>query len=219
MVLTLIVATLILSVIVLIPIGTIVTNYLTQRDRATARQATKLGKPAEPGETPRTGRRDHDARDDAGGRARRCAQDGRAARHGSASGSCSGRSARYGLALHVHVLGGRADLPLRPEREAASSASSRPGAVFTVGVWLLLGVAFRVYVDRFGKYGETYGAVGGVIILLFFFYLDALVLLVGAEINCELDCRAMRAMRAANEEKAARRRRKWSETEPATNTP
>jgi membrane protein len=63
-----------------------------------------------------------------------------------------------------------------------------PGSVFTVGVWLLLGVVFRVYVDRFGKYGETYGAVGGVIILLFFFYLDALVLLVGAEINSEVDC-------------------------------
>ena len=28
-------------------------------------------------------------------------------------------------------------------------------------MWLLLGVAFRIYVDKFGKYGETYGAVGG----------------------------------------------------------
>jgi uncharacterized BrkB/YihY/UPF0761 family membrane protein len=64
-----------------------------------------------------------------------------------------------------------------------------PGAVFTVGVWLLLGWLFRVYVEHFGKnYGETYGAVGGVIVLLFFFYLDALVLLVGAEINSEIDC-------------------------------
>jgi membrane protein len=62
-----------------------------------------------------------------------------------------------------------------------------PGAVFTIGVWLLLGYAFRMYVDRFGKYNQTYGAVGGVIILLFFFYLDALVLLVGAEINSEID--------------------------------
>ena len=62
-----------------------------------------------------------------------------------------------------------------------------PGSVFTVMVWLGLGVLFRLYVDKFGKYGETYGAVGGVIILLFFFYLDALVLLVGAEINSEID--------------------------------
>jgi len=58
-----------------------------------------------------------------------------------------------------------------------------PGSVFTVGVWLLLGWAFRTYVDHFGKYEATYGAVGGVIILLLFFYLDALVLLIGAEMN------------------------------------
>ena len=59
--------------------------------------------------------------------------------------------------------------------------------MFTVFVWLGLGVVFRVYVEKLGQYGETYGAVGGVIILLFFFYLDALVLLVGAEINSEVD--------------------------------
>ncbi len=62
-----------------------------------------------------------------------------------------------------------------------------PGAVFCVAVWVLLGLAFRLYVDRFGKYHETYGTVGGVAILLLFFYIDSVVLLVGAEINSEID--------------------------------
>jgi membrane protein len=64
-----------------------------------------------------------------------------------------------------------------------------PGAVFCVVVWLLLGAVFRIYVDRIGKtgYERTYGPVGGVVILLLFFYLDALVLLIGAEINSEID--------------------------------
>ena len=62
-----------------------------------------------------------------------------------------------------------------------------PGAVFTVVVWFLLGWGFRFYVDRFGSYQKTYGAVGGVTILLLFFYLDAFVLLFGAEINSQLD--------------------------------
>jgi uncharacterized BrkB/YihY/UPF0761 family membrane protein len=64
-----------------------------------------------------------------------------------------------------------------------------PGAVFCVLVWLLLGSVFRIYVDTVGKtgYERTYGPVGGVVILLLFFYLDAVVLLIGAEINSEID--------------------------------
>jgi membrane protein len=62
-----------------------------------------------------------------------------------------------------------------------------PGSVFTVAVWLLLEALFRLYVDKFGKYDQTYGAVGGVAILLLFFYIDAVVLLIGAEINSEFD--------------------------------
>jgi membrane protein len=64
-----------------------------------------------------------------------------------------------------------------------------PGALFTIGVWILLGFVFRWYVNSFGKdnYNRTYGTVGGVAVLLLFFYLDALVLMIGAEINSEID--------------------------------
>jgi membrane protein len=62
-----------------------------------------------------------------------------------------------------------------------------PGTVFAIAVWLILGFAFRQYINHFGKYDKTYGTVGGVAILLLFFYIDALVLLIGAEINSEID--------------------------------
>ncbi len=65
-----------------------------------------------------------------------------------------------------------------------------PGAVFVVALWLLLGYGLRVYVGQFdaaAAYQRTYGAVGGVAILLLLFYIDALVLMIGAEINAELD--------------------------------
>lgn len=61
-----------------------------------------------------------------------------------------------------------------------------PGAIFTLLVWVGLGVLFRLYVTRFGQYEKTYGAIGGVTIILFYFYLDALVLLIGAEVNSEV---------------------------------
>jgi membrane protein len=64
-----------------------------------------------------------------------------------------------------------------------------PGSLFVVVVWVLLGFAFRFYIERFGaaSYARTYGAIGGVAILLLVFYVDAIVLLVGAEINSEVD--------------------------------
>lgn len=64
-----------------------------------------------------------------------------------------------------------------------------PGSLFVVVVWVMLGFAFRWYIDRFGaaSYARTYGAIGSVAILLLVFYIDAIVLLIGAEINSEVD--------------------------------
>jgi len=73
-----------------------------------------------------------------------------------------------------------------------------PGAVFTLVVWLGLGYLFRFYINQFAHYDQTYGAVGGVAILLFFFYIDAVVLLIGAEINTEIDF-AMGIQRGSND--------------------
>jgi membrane protein len=73
-----------------------------------------------------------------------------------------------------------------PATKATFSLVS-PGAIFSVVVWIVLGELFRIYIDKFGKYEKTYGAVGGVAILLLFFYIDAVVLLIGAEINSEIE--------------------------------
>jgi membrane protein len=74
-----------------------------------------------------------------------------------------------------------------------------PGAVFSVVVWVLLAYAFKFYVNHFGRYHKTYGAVGGVAILLLFFYIDALVLLVGAEINSEIDYEVLKVPRGCRD--------------------
>lgn len=64
-----------------------------------------------------------------------------------------------------------------------------PGAVFCILMWVALGLGFRWYVDTIAQagYDKTYGAVGGVIILLFLMYLAAFILLLGAELNSEID--------------------------------
>jgi membrane protein len=74
-----------------------------------------------------------------------------------------------------------------------------PGSVFTVTVWLALALVFKVYVEKYGRYGQTYGTVGGVAVLLLVFYIDALVLLIGAEINSEVDFEVLGVCRGTND--------------------
>jgi membrane protein len=187
--LTVLVGSLILVVIVLLPIGTIVTNKLTQGTERLLRM-TPASRPATR-EVAATRPADFSATAPA-------ATQQASSRPALLAGPVVKPAefqlwlviwqvARYGLALML-MLGIVAVIYHFGPNVRQRWKFITPGSVFTVGVWLALGVAFRVYVDKFGKYGETYGAVGGVIILLFFFYLDALVLLVGAEINSEVDC-------------------------------
>lgn len=61
-----------------------------------------------------------------------------------------------------------------------------PGAVVAVGVWITASIGFSFYVQNYGKYNQTYGSMAAVIVLLFYFFLSASVLLFGAEINAVL---------------------------------
>jgi len=75
-----------------------------------------------------------------------------------------------------------------------------PGSVFVVVTWIMLAFVLRTYLDHFAKgYDQTYGAVGGVAMLLLLFYVDALVLLVGAEINSEIDFEVLKVRRGSRD--------------------
>ena len=60
------------------------------------------------------------------------------------------------------------------------------GALFTTVAWALVTLGFRTYVANFANYNATYGALGGVIVLLTWMYFSMLVFLIGGEINAEL---------------------------------
>jgi membrane protein len=74
-----------------------------------------------------------------------------------------------------------------------------PGAVFSIVVWVTLGLAFKLYLERFLNYNKTYGTVGGAAVLLLFFYIDAAVLLWGAEINSEIDFEVLKVRRGTRD--------------------
>ncbi|BCS31861.1 hypothetical protein TBR22_A10640 [Luteitalea sp. TBR-22] len=62
-----------------------------------------------------------------------------------------------------------------------------PGAVLATVLWLTASYAFRLYVTNFSDYNATYGAIGGVMVLLLWFYVSSLAILVGAEMNAEIE--------------------------------
>jgi membrane protein len=61
------------------------------------------------------------------------------------------------------------------------------GAVVALVLWLLGSFGFSWYVDSFGKYNQTYGALAAVIILLLWLYLSAFAVLLGAEFDAEIE--------------------------------
>ncbi len=61
------------------------------------------------------------------------------------------------------------------------------GSIVATVLWLLGSAAFSFYITNFGKYGKTYGALAGVVVLLLWLYLTAFIVLFGAEINSETE--------------------------------
>lgn len=62
-----------------------------------------------------------------------------------------------------------------------------PGAVVGMTTWIIASVALRIYLHFFNSYSATYGSLGAVIILLTWFYVTGLMLLLGAEVNAEIE--------------------------------
>lgn len=61
-----------------------------------------------------------------------------------------------------------------------------PGALFATVGWIVVSLLFSYYVGNFGNFSVTYGSLGGVIILLIWFYLSAVIIILGGEINAIL---------------------------------
>lgn len=90
--------------------------------------------------------------------------------------------------LFVIVMGALALLyRLGPDRKPPRWQWASPGAIIATLLWLAGSIAFSLYVTKFGSYNETYGAIAGVVVLMMWLYLTAMVVLLGAEINSELE--------------------------------
>jgi membrane protein len=63
-----------------------------------------------------------------------------------------------------------------------------PGSILATLLWVLISLGFKFYLAKFGTFdSETYGAIGGVMVLMLWFYLSGIALLIGAELNAEIE--------------------------------
>ena len=94
---------------------------------------------------------------------------------------------RWGLLLFM-VMGSLAVLyRVAPDRDSPQLQWVSLGAVVVTVVWVLVSVGFSLYVNNFGSYDKTYGAIAGVIVLMLWLYLTCYLVLLGAEINAEAE--------------------------------
>jgi membrane protein len=88
--------------------------------------------------------------------------------------------------LIVLVMAGLAVLyRFAPDREEPQWRWVSPGAIAATVFWIIASIGFTVYVANFNSYDKTYGSLGGMVILLTWLYLSALMVLLGAVINAQ----------------------------------
>jgi membrane protein len=74
-----------------------------------------------------------------------------------------------------------------PDRRAPRLPWVTWGSAVALLIWIAGSWGFSAYVENFASYNETYGSLGGVVVLLMWFYLTAFAILLGAEINAEIE--------------------------------
>jgi membrane protein len=83
-----------------------------------------------------------------------------------------------------------------------------PGTLLATVLWLCASLGFRYYVQNFSDYNATYGALGGAVVLLLWLYVSGLAVLVGAELNAEIE-HASPQGKDPGERAPGQRRRLW----------
>ncbi len=98
--------------------------------------------------------------------------------------------ARWPIVAALFWLGAAVMYRYGPSRSPPKWLWVTWGASVATVLWLVGSALFSWYVSSFGNYNETYGSIGGVVILLMWFLLSAFSLLIGAELNAELERQA-----------------------------
>ena len=79
-----------------------------------------------------------------------------------------------------------------PDRDSPKMRWTSVGAAAATVLWLLASAGFSIYVANFGSYAKTYGAIAGIVVMLFWLWITSYAILLGAEINAESEQQTIR---------------------------
>ncbi|OMQ31061.1 ribonuclease [Ensifer sp. 1H6] len=99
--------------------------------------------------------------------------------------------ARWPLLLLLFTGGAAMLYRFGPSREPAKSRWFTWGAAFTTFMWLVTSVLFSFYLDHFANYNATYGTLGAFVGFMVWVWISVIILILGAEINAELEHQTM----------------------------
>jgi membrane protein len=94
---------------------------------------------------------------------------------------------RFVLLAALLVVGLAVLYRYAPDRDQPRWTWVSWGSGIATLLWVLASIGFSIYANAFGNYNKTYGALAGVIILMFWLFLSAFVVLLGAELNTEME--------------------------------
>lgn len=122
---------------------------------------------------------------------------------------------RWALLVGLVTLGLAVVYRVAPDRVAPQFRWVSPGALVATVLWIIGSAAFSLYVNNFGSYNKTYGALAGVIVLMLWLYLTSYIVLLGAEINSESELQTARDTTHGESEPMGRRGALVADSEPA----
>ena len=106
--------------------------------------------------------------------------------------SAAVRACSFALLLGFTVLALAVLYRFAPSRAEPKWRWVTPGALLAAGLWLLASLAFSSYVANFGSYDAYYGTLGGVVVALLWFWISAYAVILGAELDAELELQPRR---------------------------
>ncbi|MGH3767101.1 MAG: YihY/virulence factor BrkB family protein [Pseudonocardiaceae bacterium] len=107
-------------------------------------------------------------------------------------GTALAQLVRWTLLVALIMVGLAVLYRVAPDRTSPKFRWVSVGSAVAALLWLLGSAGFSVYINFFGNYNKTYGALAGVIVLLLWLFLTSYIVLLGAEINAQAECQTAR---------------------------